>query len=58
VGVSPTKFDEWIAAGRLPKPSKLDGIVLWDRVALDASLDAIFYPPADADLSKWDDVRV
>jgi predicted DNA-binding transcriptional regulator AlpA len=30
VGVSPTKFDEWVADGRMPKGTKIDGVVLWD----------------------------
>ena len=30
IGVSPTKFDEWCADGRMPKGRKVDGVVLWD----------------------------
>lgn len=30
VGVSPTKFDEWVKDGRMPKGRKIDGVVLWD----------------------------
>jgi predicted DNA-binding transcriptional regulator AlpA len=30
-----TKFDEWVARGLLPKPKKKDGVVVWDRLALD-----------------------
>ncbi|MBR0698223.1 AlpA family transcriptional regulator [Bradyrhizobium lablabi] len=30
VAVSPSKFDEWVAAGRMPKGRKIDGVVLWD----------------------------
>ncbi len=30
VAVSPTKFDEWVAAGKMPKGRKIDGVVLWD----------------------------
>jgi len=36
VGVSPTKFDELIASGRMPKPKRVDGRVIWDRLKLDA----------------------
>lgn len=30
VGVSPTKFREWEADGRMPKGRKIDGVVLYD----------------------------
>jgi predicted DNA-binding transcriptional regulator AlpA len=30
LAVSPTKFDEWIADGRMPKGRKIDGVTLWD----------------------------
>ena len=30
VAISPTKFDEWCADGRMPKGHKIDGVVLWD----------------------------
>lgn len=30
VSVSATKFDEWVAAGKMPKGHKIDGVVLWD----------------------------
>lgn len=30
VGVGTTKFDEWVAAGKMPKGHKIDGVVLWD----------------------------
>jgi predicted DNA-binding transcriptional regulator AlpA len=30
VAVSPTKFDVWVADGRMPRGRKIDGVVLWD----------------------------
>jgi predicted DNA-binding transcriptional regulator AlpA len=30
LAVSTTKFDEWVADGRMPKGRKIDGVVLWD----------------------------
>ena len=36
VGVSPTKFDELVASRRMPKPKRVDGRVIWDRLQLDA----------------------
>ena len=32
VAVSVTKFDEWVADGRMPKGCKIDGVVLWDKM--------------------------
>lgn len=37
VGVSPTKFDELVRSGRMPKPKRVDGRVIWDRLKLDAA---------------------
>ena len=58
VSVSPSQFDKWIATGVLPKPKKIGGVVLWDRFALDDSMESHFYSEADAELSIWDDVRI
>lgn len=37
IGVSMTKFDEMVADGRMPRPKRIDGRVVWDRVRLDAA---------------------
>lgn len=37
VGISTTKFDELVKDGRMPKGKRIDGRVVWDRYALDAS---------------------
>jgi len=37
IGVSPSKFDQWVERGVMPKPKRVDRIVLWDRKALDAA---------------------
>jgi predicted DNA-binding transcriptional regulator AlpA len=55
VSVSPSKFDAWRAQGIVPSPKRIGGVVLWDRLALDEAIEAIYYP--DDELSKWDDVR-
>jgi predicted DNA-binding transcriptional regulator AlpA len=39
VGIGTTKFDELVADGRMPRPFKIDGRVLWDIRKLDAALD-------------------
>jgi predicted DNA-binding transcriptional regulator AlpA len=36
IGVGTTKFDELVASRRMPKPKRIDGRVVWDRIALDA----------------------
>jgi excisionase family DNA binding protein len=37
VGVGTTKFDEMVKDGRMPKPKRVDGRTVWDRIALDAA---------------------
>jgi len=37
IGVGTTKFDEMVADGRMPKPKRVDGRVIWDRLQLDAA---------------------
>ena len=35
IGVGSTKFDEMVSDGRMPRPKRVDGRTIWDRVALD-----------------------
>jgi hypothetical protein len=35
IGVGATKFDEMVADGRMPRPKRVDGRVVWDRLRLD-----------------------
>lgn len=44
VGVGPTKFDELVADRRMPRPKRIDGRVVWDRLALDAAFSEIGEP--------------
>lgn len=37
VGIGSTKFDEMVRDGRMPKPKRIDGRTVWDRIALDAA---------------------
>jgi predicted DNA-binding transcriptional regulator AlpA len=39
--VSATKFDQWVSDGRMPRPKRIDGCVLWDVRALDLAFDAL-----------------
>jgi predicted DNA-binding transcriptional regulator AlpA len=37
VGVGTTKFDQMVADRRMPKPKKVDGRVIWDRLKIEAA---------------------
>ena len=50
VGVSPTKFDDLVADGRMPGPKRVDGRVIWDRVKLDIAFAAL---PDEGDQKWW-----
>ena len=39
LGMGRSKFQELVAEGRLPQPIRVDGMVLWDRLTLDAAAD-------------------
>lgn len=41
IGVGTTKFDEMVADGRMPRPKRVDGRVIWDRLRLDAAFSDI-----------------
>jgi predicted DNA-binding transcriptional regulator AlpA len=53
VGVSPTKFDEMVEDGRLPKPKRFDKVAVWDLRQLDNAFESL---PSDVDDPKnpWD----
>lgn len=52
VGVSPTKFDDWVKRGLMPKPKRLDDIAVWDQHKLDLAFEAL---PDDGEVNPWDD---
>ena len=57
IGVSPTKFDELVNDQRMPRPKRVDGRRIWDRLALDEAFSALPHD-GDAGLTKpWDVVR-
>lgn len=37
IGVGATKFDEMVSDGRMPRPRRIDGRVVWDRLKIDAA---------------------
>lgn len=57
VGISPTKFDELVADGRMPRPKRIDGRRVWDIRALDVAYDALpdEEGKGDAGRNPWDD---
>lgn len=53
-GVSPTTFDKMQGDGMVPGPKRIYGRVLWDLVALNAAIDALFDDGDSAKSNKWD----
>ena len=54
VGVSPGKFDQMLADGRMPAPRRIDGRKVWDIRDLDLAFEEL--PREDiAAGSSWDD---
>lgn len=51
IGVSPTKFDQLVVQGRMPKPMQIDGRKVWDIRELDPAFEEL----GNIDTS-WDDV--
>jgi predicted DNA-binding transcriptional regulator AlpA len=54
IGVGVTKFDEMVGDGRMPRPKRIDGRNVWDRIKLDegfAALDDVAGPQ-----NEWDDL--
>lgn len=41
VGVSATKFDQMIVDQIMPKPKRIGGRVVWDRIALDMAFNTL-----------------
>jgi predicted DNA-binding transcriptional regulator AlpA len=41
IGVGTSKFDEMVAARRMPKPKRIDGRTVWDRIALDVAFSEL-----------------
>jgi predicted DNA-binding transcriptional regulator AlpA len=52
VGVGVTKFDQMVDDGRMPRPKRIDGRLVWDRVKLDEAFEVL-----DDDrgpMNEWD----
>jgi predicted DNA-binding transcriptional regulator AlpA len=56
LGVSPSKFDELVKDGRMPRPRLIDSRKVWDVYELDMAFDEL--PRQDSSSitgSSWDD---
>jgi predicted DNA-binding transcriptional regulator AlpA len=53
VGISTAKFDECVKDGRMPKPFRIDGCVIWDLRRLDAAFDALSEPAEVNSFADW-----
>ena len=56
IGVSPTLFDEMVEDGRMPKPVRINGRTVWDRVRLDEAFAGL--SDEDREGSPWEDVAL
>lgn len=57
IGISATKFDDWVARQVMPKPKRQDGVVLWDVLKLDEAFEALPEEGGtdrDRSSSSWD----
>ena len=41
IGISPAKFDEMVADGRMPGPVQIDARRVWDIRSIDLAFDAL-----------------
>lgn len=53
LGFSARKFDELIADGRMPKPKRIDGVVVWDIHRLDHAFDALPEDGGNGAANAW-----
>jgi hypothetical protein len=51
IGVGTTKFDEMVADRRMPRPKRIDGRVVWDRIKLDTAFTDL---PDDVPVNRLD----
>ena len=49
--VGTTLFDEMVTDGRMPKPKRINGKTVWDRLAIQEAFVAL---PSDDDANPWD----
>lgn len=49
LGISPSKFDDWVSRGIMPGPKRQDGVKVWDRMRLDQAFELL---PDEAEESQ------
>jgi predicted DNA-binding transcriptional regulator AlpA len=54
VGVSATLFDEMVKDGRMPKPKRINGRVVWDIWGLDEAFSELPDEDGRQARSRWD----
>lgn len=52
-GIGASKFDQLVSDGRMPKPKRIDGRVVWDRCELDGAFECL---PEGGSPNPWDQV--
>jgi hypothetical protein len=55
IGVSPTKFDQLVVAGRMPAARRIDGRKIWDVRELDSSFEDLPHEDGAPPGNSWDD---
>lgn len=53
IDVSPTKFDEIVNDGRMPKPKHIDARRVWDRVKLELAFGRLPGGDDDREVNEW-----
>jgi predicted DNA-binding transcriptional regulator AlpA len=53
IGVSPSKFDELVTDGLMPKPKRINRRTIWDRFRLDEAFEALPSDKTDGN-NPWD----
>lgn len=53
IGVGTSKFDQLVQDGRMPKPKRIGGRVIWDRFALDAAFSDL---PSEESINFFDGI--
>ncbi|MBP7337670.1 hypothetical protein [Niveispirillum sp.] len=54
VGVSATKFDQMVQDRRMPRPKRIDGRIVWDRIAIDRAFEALPDEGGQVSDNPWD----
>lgn len=53
IGVSPSKFDQLVKDGRMPKPKKIDNRCVWDRQKIELAFGQLPGDGEDMEVDEW-----